>query len=63
MGYCTSPFLAERAIEKLELKCFEKLKNSVFFFSRYVDDIFAIIKKKKTVMTPYLIPLIILIIT
>ena len=45
IGYCTSPFFAEIALDKLELNYFEKPKNSVFFFFIYVDDFYPIIKK------------------
>ena len=47
MGFCTSPFFAEIALEKLENNCLEKLKNSVFYFSRYVGDVFAMIENNK----------------
>ena len=44
MSFC-SPFFEEISLENLKHNYLEKLKNLVFYFSRYVDEIFAIIDK------------------
>ena len=48
MGFCTnSPWFAEIVLEYLEIKCLKRLKSSVLFYKRYVDDCFLIIKSNK----------------
>ena len=47
MVFCTSPWFAEIILEYLEIKCLNRLKSSVMFYKRYVDDSFSIIKSNK----------------
>lgn len=40
MGGSISPWLADLCLEAIENNCLEKLKSSISYFGRYVDDIF-----------------------
>ena len=47
MGFCTSPWFADLALERLESHCSNILKNNCLLYNRYVDDCILIVKEDK----------------
>ena len=47
MGFCTSPWFADIALELLETSCLKNYNNDVLLYKRNVDDCLLIAKKDK----------------
>ena len=47
MGFCTSPWFADIALELLETSCLKNYSEDVLLYKRYVDDCLLIVKKDK----------------
>ena len=47
MGFCTSPWFADIALELLETSCFKNYNNDVLLYKSYVDGCLIIVKKDK----------------